>query len=362
LKWNSSALFEKTSTGRIEMNKTPAKKKASAEKPIKSIIDFLKKNLKDFPADTAVFKQMLVEAGVTEGTFTNLTQGTNSPKKKGCTALAKVFQEYDPRIKDYWFRARTFEAFLEYYNNTEMPELVSFEVHNLKERKKQIETGLPGLYVTYRHSFDSDVPNSIAREVLLVNSDLSFRMSFWPTFANGDEKPEFFNGKIIPVGESIVFVGLSNVTATSLPDRGRVIFCHADNLHRECRFGMISSTRLHHERSPCAACIFFVRVTAEIGDKELENFYEKSTRIGPFNEIIAADFGNEAEDYLEIFLDNSPIGTPRKKKKLQRLEGEQSSPEQILRLNLGRFNREMPQIIKRVLDDKAIRAPFKSGW
>lgn len=339
-------------------------KKTTPSKPIKQILEFLRNELAALQADPAAFKQMLRQAGLAESTLSYYSSGKHTPGTIASTKLASFFQNYDSRIQPRWFQVREFEQFKRYYDDAGVLGRVTFAVRNPEEQKKQIKSGLPGLYVTYRHSFDSDTPNFVAREVLLINNDLSFRMSFLTSFADDGEKPEFFEGQIIPIGESIVFVSFSRLRRALTPDRGRVIFCHGDNLHRECRFGIISSTRLHHERSPCAACIFFVRVAANVRPKEIEKFYEACTRIGPFDSIIPADFGDEVEtrEFLEICLDNSPIGAPRTNERLRRLEGEQSSPEQILRLNLSRFNREMPQVIRRVMNNEAIKAPFKPGW
>jgi hypothetical protein len=152
-------------------------------------------------------------------------------------------------------------------------------------------------------------------------------------------------------------------------DRGRSLFfddARGDSQLRHCKLGILSTTRLHGDLAPCAACTILVRAQWE--PEDLAEFLQEVTTIGDFGSIIRSDFGirdDEASqrrlNFLRLFMDNRPSGVPREPE-LVRIEGDRTGPEPVLRLNTNRFNREMPHILKAALDDDNAHAPFKANW
>ena len=117
---------------------------------------------------------------------------------------------------------------------------------------------------------------------------------------------------------------------------------------RDCRFGLLSSTRLGSNRAPLAACTVIVKMQRE--PKNLERFMRDVTVIRQFNDIIDADFGENAREMLATFLHNGD----------QKSEiGGTEVLDAILRLNLYRFTTGMPPIYRAALSDPGLKSAFK---
>jgi hypothetical protein len=117
---------------------------------------------------------------------------------------------------------------------------------------------------------------------------------------------------------------------------------------RDCRFGLLSSTRLSNNRAPLAACTVIVKMQRE--PKNIAKFMRDMTIIRQFNDIIDADFGANAREMLATFLDNG----------VQRTEiGGKAVLDVVLRLNLYRFTAGMPPLYRAALGDRGLKSAFK---
>jgi hypothetical protein len=84
--------------------------------------------------------------------------------------------------------------------------------------------------------------------------------------------------------------------------------------------------------------------------KDIARFMRDMTITRQFNDIIDADFGENAREMLATFLDNS----------VQMTEiGGKGVLDVVLRLNLYRFTAGMPPIYRAALSNPELKPPFK---
>jgi len=285
---------------------------------------------------------------------------SNRPQEATLNDLVFPFSKTFPRIEGSWLLTRDPKTFLELLGNRN---LVQIEVPSYDDRVPSLAKWIAGTYVAYRFAFEGEDDRDVSREVLhiwLDGSVLRFRMSYWSrTSEPGQEALEFL-GLVLPVGQSIFFVGLS--TNQAQRDRGRSLFLHDDRAHpklRNCALGLLSSTRLHGDWAPCVACTLLIRMEKEPAN--LTQFIQDASLIDSSGTLLGTDFGEKHRLWIEAFLDNRPRGSI-KEPALADLDGKPGIREPVLRLNRGRFNENMPGILEDVMKDPGIRAPFKANW
>ena len=289
-------------------------------------------------------------------------------------AWARFLRRAHPAIEATWFFGTTLDGFvarLEAAPADASANTVAIDYPRYPELADKLRDEYAGAtYICYRYPFEGFDSSSVAREVLHIRSageSIEFVMSFWPGAGKGRQSAHTYNGLVFPAGRSLFLVGFNINQAEH--DRGRSLFfddAPGDSQLRNCKFGILSTTRLHGDLAPCVACAVLVRVQWE--PEDLAEFLEEVTTIDEFDKIICSDFGirdDEAsrrrQNFLRLFMDNRPSGTPRGSE-LARIEGDRTGPEPVLRLDTNRFNAEMPHILRSALGDEAVHAPFKANW
>jgi hypothetical protein len=289
-------------------------------------------------------------------------------------AWARFLRRVHPAIEATWFFATTLDDFLARLKAAPVDasaSSVAIDYPRYRELTDELRGEYAGAtYICYRYPFEGFDSAAVAREVLHIRSageSLEFVMSFWPGASQGRQSAHTYNGIVFPAGRSLFLVGFNISQAAH--DRGRSLFFDdalGDSQLRNCKFGILSTTRLHGDLAPCAACTVLVRVQWE--PEDLAEFLEEVTTIDEFDKIIGADFGIRDDEasrrrlsFLRLFMDNRPSGTPRGPE-LAGIEGNRTVPEPVLRLNTNRFNAEMPHILRSALADEAVYAPFKANW
>jgi hypothetical protein len=280
--------------------------------------------------------------------------------------LTAIFRPAVPHLHEHHFTAETLEQFKGRLHRVAANYSCMLSVNCEARKLREMEEYLVGTHVAYRYAFEAHgEEDRVAREVVRIDksgSSFSFNMSFWGDRHNDPEQQSMaFSGIVIPVGLSVIMVGLNEGQARL--DRGRCLVIHEDGpapRARQCRLGMLSSTRLYENWAPCAASTILVRLQWK--PKDLDGFVDDATTMGSFSDIIEKDFGVDEERllWLRAFLDNRPFGTDVDED-LKRLEGSRQR-DWTLRLDPGRFNSQMPSILKAAVDDPDICAPFKSNW
>ncbi len=290
------------------------------------------------------------KAKISLGTARNLRDGHSShPQEKIRERLADLFREAVPHLETQWLLYQSLQQFIA--RAEEEPKdrkLVTFSIPADGYRHfDRLQRWLCGVYVCYRYSFEQSEERLVAREVLHVkqrNGNFWFEMSFVPGGGETNQDVKTFEGVVLPLGDSVFFVGWNDT-------RGRSLFLHCDYSaeSRDCRLGILSSTRLSSNRAPLAACTVIVKRQAE--PKNISRFMRDATLSRPFNEIIDADFGANARNHLAAFLDNGPPVVEI---------GGKSVPDTVLRLNLYRFTAAMPSIYRAALNNPELKSLFKS--
>jgi hypothetical protein len=196
---------------------------------------------------------------------------------------------------------------------------------------------------------------------------LQFKMSFINRSGGNDGPIFYFEGPVLLVGRSAVLFG-TNIGPTNDRereyDRARVIMIDHDNAGedtRDCKIGLMTSTRPRRDNAPCAASTIFIR-TQWNAEPQLEDLARTATVIRSLDTTINDDFGVGNGPLVKLFLDNRPNGC--------KLEAEMQpyenffgrEPERILRLDTDRFATTMHQILSEIISNNEICAPFKKNW
>jgi len=319
------------------------------------------------PVGTKAIAQWFEEqyGEVSERTVRLILHGTGSPNPhpKTLQALTKCFRPAVPAIQDSWWTLSDHSEFLRLARPSGSKDSVQLVVPNYHRAILGLEHRWCGTYIAYRYSFEARTDGLVAREVIhiwLDNSVMRFRMSYWAeATTHPGQKARFFEGTVLPVGLSVFLVGLSS---DGEHDRGRSLFFHDDRSPgemRDCKFGLLTSTRLHGDYGPCVACIFLVRVDWVPSD--LDTFMQDATCIYDTDQMLHEDFGSNHDIWLKGFLDNRPRGTP-KEPEYAEVDGHPKYRDPVLRLDRIRFIERMPEVLAEVMRDDKIQSPFKAGW
>ena len=286
---------------------------------------------------------------VSPGTARNFREGlSNYPQAKIRERLVDLFREVVPHLEPQWLLYDSLPLFVERLEQEPKDRKIitlSIPLEGYRQFDR-LQKWVCGVYICYRYSFEQSEEKLVAREVLHVkerNGNFWFEMSFVPGGEESDQDVETFEGVVLPLGESVFFVGWND-------HRGRSLFLHRDFAResRDCRIGILSTTRLSNNRAPLAACTVIVKMQRE--PKNIAKFMRDMTIIRQFNDIIDADFGENARDMLATFLDNG----------VQMTEiGGKEVPDVVLRLNLYRFTAGMPPIYRAALGDPGLKSAFK---
>lgn len=292
------------------------------------------------------------KAKISLGTARNIKSGNSKTLTvKIRSRLSELFREVIPHIEQEWFRYTDVGTFIEKVQ--EQPrnkKIISFAIPaDGYKNFERLRKWLCGVYICYRYAFLQTERRLVAREVLSVweqNSTLWFQMSFLPGRAEPEQRVRKFDGIVLPLGDSVFFVGWSE-------ERGRSLFVHCDYADeaKDCRIGILSSTRLGSNGSPLAACILMLRRQAP--PKNIDHLMEDATASLPFEEMIDADFGRDAHELVGKFLNNKPLAFD---------EDHHPILDMVLRLNLFRFSAGMPPLYRAAMDNEALNPPFKAGW
>jgi Pentapeptide repeats (8 copies) len=226
---------------------------------------------------------------------------------------------------------------------------------------------LCGVHIVYRYSLDRISTDEVAREVIHIWNDgafLRFRMSF----INQSGGPLFyFEGPILLVGRSIILFGtnIGSRTTDREYDRARVIMIDHDNAGvdtRDCKIGLMTSTRPRRDHAPCTASTILIR-TQWTAESHFEELARTATDIRPLDATINSDFGTVNSPLIKLFLDNRPHGCqlePEMQQYAPPFVGQ--VPERTLRLDTERFASTMYGILPNIISNREICAPFKKNW
>ena len=289
------------------------------------------------------------KAGFSSGTARNFHEGlSNHPQAKIRVRLADLFREAVPYFEPQWLLSESLDLFVARLKQEPKDrKLITLSVPAEGYQDfDQLRKWLCGVYICYRYSFEQSEERLVAREVLHVkqrNGNFTFQMSFLPGGEDSDQDMQSFEGVVIPLGESVFFAGWDDL-------RGRSLFLHRDlsRESRDCRLGILTSTRLSSNRAPLAACTVLLKMQRE--PKNIGKFMRDMTVIRQFNDIVDGDFGENARDMMATFLDNG----------VQIVEiGGKTIHDSVLRLNLYRFAAGMPPIYRAALRNPDLKSPFK---
>ena len=289
------------------------------------------------------------KARISTGTARNFHEGlSNHPQAKIRERLVDLFRDAVPHLDPQWLLYNSLDLFIERVElQPKDRKVITLSIPAEGYRQlDRLQKWLCGVYICYRYSFEQSEEKLVAREVLHVkqrNDHFSFEMSFVPGGEESDQDVETFDGVVLPLGEFVFFVGWNH-------HRGRSLFMNCDFApkSRDCRFGILSSTRLANNRAPLAACTVIVKMQRE--PKDIAKFMRAMTITRPFNDIVDADFGENARETLAAFLDNG----------VQMTEiGGKAVLDVVLRLNLYRFTAGMPPVYRAALSDPGLESAFK---
>jgi hypothetical protein len=291
------------------------------------------------------------KARISPGTSRSIRDGLSKGlQSKIRDRLAELFRDAIPHIEPHWFQLSLPDFIARAQEQPRNKKRVSFDIPAAGYKNfERLQRWLCGVYVCYRYSFEQSDERLVAREVLSVGDragTLLFQMSFVPGGGEAGQEVNTFDGVVLPLGESLLFVGWNE-------DRGRSLFFHCDYAaeSRNCRIGILTSTRLSNNQAPLAACVVLIK--RETPPRNFEEFIKGATMSLPFEAMIDADFGKGARTWLGEFLSNEPHTID--------LEG-RMIPDFVLRLNLHRFTAGMPPLYRAALGNKHIRSPFKPEW
>jgi transcriptional regulator with XRE-family HTH domain len=305
-------------------------------------------------------------ARVSINTIKNICNGTvASPRIKSLKGLTRVFGEARDltQLDAPWFFDSSLEIFQARLKHaTGRHRFIRIDIPDAgfgrsDQEQRRLARWLPGVYVTYRYSFERSREFKVAREVMHIKREadtsgghpprdtFSFVMSFLPGGGDEHEEVEFFEGVALPLENSIFFAGWDT-------RRGRSLFWYRSAAAEwsGCRFGILTSTRYTEPYYPVSACTVCIKAD-HIADNEVHDFMVKVTKIRPFDEIVPVDFGEKAVNAMRISLDNTPAEKDADGKPVD---------DAVLSLNLDRFARRLPSLVQEARTEK--RGPFAAGW
>jgi hypothetical protein len=252
-------------------------------------------------------------------------------------------------------------------------DVLSFKIPHYAQAVAETKLNILGTYVTYRYAFERGSEGDgilIAREVLHIGrdgADLAFKLSFCRNMGDPDPNPQWFGGKVIPLGNSLFFVGFD--FSDEVPSRGRTLFIPkmSHGPLRNCNIGLLSGTRMHRDYGPAVACTLIFRAPTLERDRDILHFIKNVTRNEPVATILNRDFGRNEEHHYWIrgFLDNRPAGAKKEPEleEREKIDGNTMRPmEGALRADVGRFERQMLKLYPDLMAAPDVKAPFKENW
>jgi hypothetical protein len=300
--------------------------------------------------------------GILKGTTERLNENTRN-------RLATFFnQKAVPQIQPVWFLSSSLQEFnLKRAGSSVIPLTMATDYN---QNAAAMENWLCGVHIVYRYSLDFITTGEVAREVVHIwhnGAFLQFKMSFINRSGGNDGPIFYFEGPVLLVGRSAVLFGTNIGPINDREreyDRARVIMIDHDNAGedtRDCKIGLMTSTRPRRDNAPCAASTIFIR-TQWNAEPQLEDLARTATVIRSLDTTINDDFGVGNGPLVKLFLDNRPNGC--------KLEAEMQpyenffgrEPERILRLDTDRFATTMHQILSEIISNNEICAPFKKNW
>jgi transcriptional regulator with XRE-family HTH domain len=339
-----------------------------AEEILRHLIAEFGKALHLPTGDNQIAAHLARETKLSKGTISGILAGrTNRISVNTRNKLADYFNRVAmPKIHPAWLSSPSLVEF-----NDARAGLSAIPIRmppDYQQKVSSVQRWLCGVHIVYRYSLDRINTGEIAREVIQIWNDgsfLQFRMSF---INQGGGNIFFFDGPVLLVGRSVILFG-TNVGREHEPgreyDRARVIMMDHDNGGidtRDCKIGLMTSTRPRRDHAPCTASTMLVR--AQWGaESHFDELVKTATDILPLNDLISSDFGAENSPLIKLFLDNRPTGSPLAPDMQQYAPpflGRE--PERVLRLDTERFASNMHERLPGILENEAICAPFKENW
>jgi hypothetical protein len=282
--------------------------------------------------------------------------------------LAEFFNRVvAPPIQPDWFLSGSLKEFnARRASSLSIPLTMPVDYH---KKVAALDKWLCGVHIVYRYSLEFIDTGDVAREVIHVWNNgafLEFAMSFVNQSGGAGRPVFYFRGPVFAVGRSVILFGM-NIGPNSAEreyDRVRVIVLDHDNAGgdtRNCKIGLMTSTRPRRDNAPCTASTILIRTEWDVPDPALGEFVETATIIRPLDEMINSDFGEEHGALFKVFLDNRLLGCtvePEMEPYVKLVP----RPDRVLRLDTERFATHMSDMLMKVSSNNAIRSPFKKNW
>jgi transcriptional regulator with XRE-family HTH domain len=339
-----------------------------AEDILRHLIAEFGKTLHLPAGDNQIAAHIAKETRLSKGTITNILKGRTT-RISGNTRneLADYFNRAAvPKIPPALLSSASLAEFRG--TRAEFSEIPIRMPPDYRQKASSVQRWLCGVHIVYRYSLDRINTGEIAREVIHIWNDgnvLQFRMSF---INQAGGNIFFFEGPVLLVGRSVVLFG-TNVGRVHEPereyDRARIIMIDHDNGGidtRDCKIGLMTSTRPRRDHAPCTASTMLVRAHWD-AEPHFDELVKTATDILPLNDLISSDFGAENGPFIKLFLDNRPAGSvlePDMQQYAPAVVGRE--PERVLRLDTERFASNMHTRLPGILENEAICAPFKANW
>jgi hypothetical protein len=319
--------------------------------------------------DNQIAAHIAQETKLAQGTLLGiLNGGTARINENTRRKLADFFNRVAvPHIQPVWLSSRSIAEFNAQRAQSSVIPLTM--PADYRSTASVLQNWLCGVHIAYRYSLDFIDTADVAREVVHIwnnESVLQFRMSFVNPSGGEIGPVHFYEGPVLLVGRTAVLIG-TNVepkTAQREYDRARIIFIDHDNgggdTH-DCKIGLMTSTRPRRDHAPCTASTILLRAQWKIGPALMDKLMVSATVIRPLAETIEKDFGTAHMALIRLFLDNRPSGYPVESE-LGPYVKSGPRPERVLRLDTERFATHMRHILRDVVTNEIICAPFKANW
>jgi hypothetical protein len=225
-------------------------------------------------------------------------------------------------------------------------------------------TEICGLYVCYRYKLGGDAADRVFREVLEVRAGPSgflFTMSVADRPAQSPQSVWLCEGEVREAQGALLLVE----HAREGGGPGRMVYLFVDpteecDASASCRIGAVMSRAGPRRRRLRTDSILLVRVRGTPRDRDA--FFAQVTAAGPFDELMARDFGNDAADlqYVGGLLNRRMVRHSTGHLAARPLGG---AREPVCSdVDVHPFECGLNDIVERALDCPTIAAPFKEGW
>jgi|GEM_PF-6085716 hypothetical protein len=319
--------------------------------------------------DNQIAAHISEQTKLAQGTVLGILKGTTERLNENTRKRLATFfnQKAVPHVQPVWFLSSSLHEFNLKRAGSGLIPLTMPADYN--QKAATMENWLCGVHIVYRYSLDFITTGEVAREVIHIwdnGTFLQFKMSF--INQSGGSGPIFyFEGPVLLVGRSVVLFG-TNIGPTHDRereyDRARVIMIDHDNAGgdtRDCKIGLMTSTRPRRDHAPCTASTIFIR-TQWNAEPHLEDLVRTATVIRSLDTTINDDFGATNGPLVRLFLDNRPNGCNLEAELQPYANFFGREPERVLRLDTDRFATTMHQILFEIISNNEICAPFKTSW